>query len=79
MDVDVFCSKQGSEEYLQIQNYILQNGSDFETNDILTAEEYLSKININKASVTSNKKDSNMVFDGLYVIKTNDIYQFIQP
>lgn len=79
MDINVYCSDKGSEEYLQVQNYISQNGSDFETNDALIAEEYLNKINTNKSGVTSNCKDSNQVFDGLYVIKQNGIYQFIQP
>ena len=71
MNIDDLCAKEGSEEYLQIKNYILQQGSDFETNDSIVALEYLSKV--------QNHKDAHAAFGGMYVIKQNNIYQFIQP
>jgi ribonuclease HI len=79
MNIDDLCAKEGSEEYLQIQNYILQQGSDFETSNAITALEYLNKLQVHKASVTSNSTEAHTAFDGVYVIKQNNIYQFIQP
>jgi hypothetical protein len=79
MNIDDFCTNEGCDEYLQIKNYILQNSACFETKDAVVATKYLNEIESYKKGMSLNNKITQIGFDGLYVIKENDIYQFIQP
>jgi hypothetical protein len=65
MNLEDYCSLGGSDEYLQVKNYISKYGADFESSNLQLATDYLNSRSPRNGPV--------------YIIEDSGIYQFIMP
>lgn len=65
MNIDDYCSLEGTDDYLEIKQLISLNGSEFESNDVQLATDYFNSLDPQNGPV--------------YIIKENGTFQFIIP